>query len=30
MLHYGGNSPELTHAFGALDVNNMDQLETLT
>jgi len=30
MLHYGRNSPELTHAFGALDVNDMNQLETLT
>lgn len=30
MLHHGGNSPELTHALGALDVNDMDQLETLT
>ena len=30
MLHHGGNSPELAHALGALDVNDMDQLETLT
>ena len=29
MLYYGRNGPELTHAFGALDVNDMDQLETL-
>jgi hypothetical protein len=29
MLHYGRNSPELTHAFGALDVYDMNQLETL-
>src|SRR3954470_12458657 len=29
MLYYGRNCPELTHALGTLDVNDMDQLETL-
>lgn len=29
MLYYGGNSPEFAHALGALDINDMNQLETL-
>jgi hypothetical protein len=30
VLHHGGNSPELAHALRALDINDMDQLKTLT
>ena len=29
MLNHRGDSPEFTHTFRALDINDMNQLETL-